>query len=109
MQPTRRPMYPRPWQRWAWAALPAVSATALTFVPFIVAWRRQVVDWRTLAVYTLLSGINIAAAVAEVDIHQWGTFWREVIRYTAWAYLITGVVHVAALDWPRKNHDTLKA
>lgn len=110
MQPaTRRPMYPQPWQRWAWAALPAISATALTFVPFIVAWRRRVVGWRTLAVYTILSGITIAGAVAEVDFRQWGTFWREVIRYTGWAYLITGVVHVALLDWPRRNHDTLKA
>ncbi|MDX2550132.1 hypothetical protein [Streptomyces stelliscabiei] len=102
MQP-RRPMYPKPWQRWAWAALPAVSATALTFVPFIVAWRRQVVGWRTLAVYTLLSGITIAGAVTEVDFRQWGTFWREVIRYTTWAYLITGVVHVALLDWPHRK------
>jgi len=105
----RQPMYPKPWQRWAWAAVPAVSATALTFVPFLVAWRRQVVGWRTAAVYTILSGVAIAAAVAEVDIHQWGTFWREVIRYTSWAYLITGVVHVALLDWPHKKHASIKA
>jgi hypothetical protein len=96
-------MYPQPWQRWAWAALPAISATALTFVPFIVAWRRGHVGWRTLAVYTLLT------ALTEVDIHQWGRLWREVIRYTAWAYLITGVVHVALLDWPRGKKATLKA
>lgn len=102
-------MYPQPWQRWAWAALPAVSATALTFVPFIIAWRRGHAGWRTLAVYTLLSGIAIAGAVAEVDIHQWGPFWREVIRYTAWVYLIVGVVHVALLDWPQGKKASFKA
>ncbi len=109
MQPTRRPMYPKPWQRWAWAALPALSATALTFVPFIVAWRRRVVGWRTPAVYAVLSSLVIAAAVAGLDFRAWGTTWREIFRYILWAYLITGVVHVALLDWPRKNHDTLKA
>lgn len=110
MQPARRPMYPKPWQRWAWAAVPAISATAFTFVPFIIAWRRQVVGWRTLAAYAALSGITIAGAAFEVDFRQWGPFWREVIRYTGWAYLITGVAHVALLDWPRKtSHDTVKA
>ncbi len=103
-----RPMYSQPWQRWAWAAVPAVTLTAFTFIPFIVAWRRRVVGWRTLAVYTLLSGIAIASAAAEVDIRQWGTIWREVIRYTTWAYLIVGVVHVALLDWPRRKHAAAK-
>lgn len=93
-------MYPEPWQRWAWAVLPAVSLTAFTFVPFIVAWRRRVVGGRTVAVYAVLSGIVIVGAMAEVDFRQWGTFWREVIRYTGWLYLIVGVVHVALLDWP---------
>lgn len=107
--PTRRPMYPQPWQRWAWAGVPAVTLTAFAFIPFIVAWRRRVVGWRTLAIYTLLSGITIAGAVTGVDVRQWGTFWREVIRYTGWAYLIVGVVHVALLDWPgRTRHETLK-
>jgi hypothetical protein len=102
-------MYPQPWQRWAWAALPAISATALTFIPFLIAWHRRVVGWRTAAVYTLLSGITIAGAITEVDIHQWGTVWREVIRYTGWAYLLVGVAHVALLDWPRKtSHETAK-
>lgn len=109
MPPTRRPMYPKPWQRWAWAALPAVSLTAFTFAPFLLAWHRRIVGWKTAVAYLLLSGIAIGAAVAEVDIRQWGTFWREVIRYTGWAYLITGVVHVALLDWPRRSHDTVKA
>lgn len=101
--PTRQPMYPKPWQRWAWAALPAISAAALTFIPFIVAWRKRVVGWKTVAVYVVLSGIFIAGAVADFDFRQWGTSWREVIRYTHWTYLIAGVVHVASLDWPRRT------
>lgn len=100
---TRQPMYPKPWQRWAWAAVPAVSATALAFVPFIVAWRRRVVGWRTVAVYTVLSGIVIAGGAVRFDIHQWGETWREVIRFVMWAYLLTAVVHVASLDWPRRS------
>ncbi|MGY3784942.1 hypothetical protein [Streptomyces antibioticus] len=102
-------MYPHPWQRWAWASIPAISLTAFTFVPFIIAWRRGVVGWRTLAIYTILSGLTIAGAATELDIRQWGTFWREVIRYTGWAYLIAGVVHLALLDWPsRGRHETAK-
>ncbi|MEU3507664.1 hypothetical protein ABZ733_07010 [Streptomyces longwoodensis] len=106
--PTRHPLYPKPWHRWAWAALPAISATALTFVPFLLAWQRRVVGWRTLAVYLLVSGVTIGAAIAKVDIHQWGEFWREVIRYVGWAYLIIGVVHVALLDWPHRTQETVK-
>lgn len=101
--PTRRPMYPQPWQRWAWAALPAISAGAFAFVPFLVAWRRRVVGPRTLLVYALLSSILIVGAVTEFDFRQWGTFWREVIRYACWAYLITAAVHVVLLDWPRRS------
>lgn len=100
---TRQPMYPKPWQRWVWAAVPAVSATALAFVPFIVAWRRRVVGWRTLAVYAALSGIVIVSSWARLDIHQWGEGWREVIRFALWTYLLTAVVHVASLDWPRRS------
>lgn len=98
---TRQPMYPKPWQRWAWAAVPAVSAAALSFVPFIAAWRRRVVGWRTLAVYSALSAVSIYFSV--IDFRQWGEFWREVIRYVSWAYLLTAVVHVASLDWPRHH------
>lgn len=105
---TRRPMYPKPWHRWAWAALPAVSATALTFVPFLLAWQRRVVGPRTVAVYAILSGTLITAAAADLNVRQWGEIWREVIRYAMWAYLITGVVHVALLDLPRRNHETVK-
>jgi hypothetical protein len=102
-------MYPHPWQRWAWAALPAISATALTFVPFIIAWRRRVVGWPTLAAYLLASGLVITAAVAGLDFRAWGETWREVFRYALWAYLITGVVHVVLLDWPHKKHAGIKA
>ncbi|MET8929417.1 hypothetical protein ABZX42_10500 [Streptomyces sp. NPDC004611] len=102
-------MYPRPWQRWAWAALPAVSLTALTFIPFIVAWRRRVVEWPTVAVYTLISVTLIAAAELDLDIHAWGATWREILRYAMWAYLITGVAHLALLDRPRPKRASLKA
>ncbi len=105
---TRRPMYPKPWQRWLWAAVPAVSATILAFLPFIVAWRRRVVGWRTVAVYAVLSGIVIASSVVRLDIHQWGEVWREVIRFVLWAYLLTAVVHVASLDWPRRKAVAMK-
>lgn len=109
MQPTRRPMYPKPWQRWAWAALPAVSATALTFVPFLVAWRRRVVGWRTAATYAVLSLLVATLAVVQPDALDGPGAPREIFRYALWAYLITGVVHVALLDWPRKSrHETLK-
>lgn len=103
---TRQPMYPKPWQRWAWAAVPAVSATLLAFVPFAVAWRRRVVGWRTLAAYVVLSAISTYFTV--IDFRQWGEFWREVIRYTAWAYLLTAVAHVASLDWPRRKAVAMK-
>jgi hypothetical protein len=102
-------MYPQPWQRWAWAALPAVSATALTFVPFIIAWRRRVVGRPTLAAYLLVSSLVITAAAADLDFRAWGETWREVFRYTLWAYLIVGVVHVALLDWPRRKPAGSKA
>lgn len=102
---TRQPMYPKPWQRWAWAALPAASAAALAFVPFIVAWQRRVVGWRTLAVYVALSGILIAGAAADFDFRQYGRFWREVIRVAHWAYLLTAVVHVALLDRARRSKE----
>lgn len=101
--PTRRPMYPQPWQRWAWTAFVVVSASALTFVPFIIAWQRRVVGWRTVAVYTALSGVIIVGALTHFDFRQWGTFWREVIRYTDWAYLLVGAAHVASLDWPARE------
>ena len=104
---TRQPMYPKSWQRWAWAVLPAISATALAFVPFIVAWRRRVVGWRTLATYSALSATVIAAGATKLDIHQWGEAWREVLRFTMWAYLLTAVVHVASLDWPRRRKEAL--
>jgi len=53
--------------------------------------------------------ITITAAYADIDIRQWGTFWREVIRYAGWAYLIAGAVHIALLDWPtRRRHETAK-
>lgn len=107
--PVRRPMYAKPWQRWAWAALPAVSAAALTFVPFILAWHRRVVGGRTLAVYAVLSGILITGAALDFDFRQYGTFWREALRYTMWAYLLTGVVHVALLDWSRKKKSEVTA
>ena len=102
-------MYPQSWQRWAWAALPVVSMTALTPIPFMVAWRRGVVGWRTAVADLLISGIVIAAAAADFDVRAWGAAWREVFRYALWVYLIVGVVHVALLDWPRTTqHETLK-
>lgn len=103
----RRPMYPKPWQRWAWAGLVAVSAAWLTFLPFAVAWQRRIVGWRTVAVYAALSAITIYISV--IDFRQWGEFWREVIRYVSWAYLITGVIHVALLDRPRKKKSEVTA
>jgi len=105
----RQPMYPKPWQRWAWAAVPAASATALTFVPFVVAWRRQVVGWRTAAAYVALSLLVATLAVVQPSVLDEPGWPREVFRYALWTYLIVGMVRVALLDWPRKTrHDTVK-
>lgn len=102
-------MYPKPWQRWAWAVVPAVSATALAFVPFLVAWRRQVIGWRTAAVYTALSLLVATLAVVQPSALDEPGLPREVFRYLLWTYLIVGVVHVVLLDWPRKtSRETVK-
>jgi hypothetical protein len=93
-------IFNRRWHRWALAAVPAVSLTVLTPVPFIVAWRRRIVGWRTVATYTLLSAVTFGCAVADLDVRAWGTLWREVFRYALWAYMVTGVTHVALLGTP---------
>lgn len=91
-------MYPQPWQRWAWTAVPLISLAVLAPVPFAVAWGRRVVGMRTVTIYTTLSTALFAMALADVNIRAGGTLWREVFRYLYWAYLLTSVAHVALLD-----------
>ncbi|MGW7260806.1 hypothetical protein [Streptomyces sp. NPDC054834] len=89
---TSRPrMFRAPWQRWAWAALPLASLSVLAFVPFLVAWRRNIVPVWIAAVYFLGSAIVAGFAAVKPDVNA-------LFPIAVWAFMITAVVHVLLLD-----------
>lgn len=84
-------MFREPWQRYAWAAVPLLSLTALTFLPFVVAWRRGVVRAPVASAYLLGSAIMWTLAVIKPD--------RNLgITAFAWALIIAATVHILLLD-----------
>lgn len=90
-QSVRPRMFTRPWQRYAWAVIPLLSMSVLACLPFIVAWRRRVVGWRTAAAYTVPSAIITGFAIVQPDVNGW-------FAAAVWAFMVTAVVHVLLLD-----------
>ncbi|MEV6005641.1 hypothetical protein AB0M29_02420 [Streptomyces sp. NPDC051976] len=71
--------------------MPVVTLSVLACLPFLVAWRRQVVTWKVALAYTVPSATVMGCAIAQPDV---GTWFAAVV----WAFIITAVVHVLLLD-----------
>ncbi|MFJ8934200.1 hypothetical protein ACIRL0_00560 [Streptomyces sp. NPDC102365] len=87
-------MFNAPWQCWAWAALPLVSMSLLAFLPFVIAWRRDVVPPWVPGVYAFGSAIVLGFAVVKPDVNA-------LFPIAVWALMITAIVHVLLLDRPK--------
>ncbi|MEV8036738.1 hypothetical protein [Streptomyces sp. NPDC086182] len=84
-------MFREPWQRYAWAAVPLLSLTAFTFLPFLVAWRRGIMRTPVVGAYLLGSAVMWTVAVIKPDRNLWITAF-------AWTLIITATVHILLLD-----------
>ncbi|MGV9707475.1 hypothetical protein [Streptomyces sp. NPDC003483] len=85
-------MFRRRWQRYAWAAVPLASISALAFVPFIVAWRRRVVPAWVAGLYVLGSLFWWTLAVIKPDEPD------ALLTWALRAFIATATIHILLLD-----------
>ncbi|MEU0035117.1 hypothetical protein [Streptomyces sp. NPDC006333] len=85
-------MFRAPWQRYAWAAVPLLSLSALAFVPFIVAWRRRVVTAWVAGLYAFgsLFWWTMAAIKPEGP--------DALLTWALRAFIAAATIHILLLD-----------